>query len=170
MTFGYDLFNDVRLANNHQSGSNYRFLNATAIVEGTNVIASFVNGTTQIQWNPIFVQSQGTDFRTHSLFFNDSWRVNGRLTANLGLRLDRNDGTNGAGELVAKQTAFSPRLGVVWDPVGTAQWSVTGSVARYVAGILNSIADQSSPAGNADEYRYHLSWPRYQHGGRSRIE
>jgi hypothetical protein len=154
MTFGYDLFNDVRLANNHQSGSTYRFVNAPAIVEGTNVIASFVSGTTIIQWNPIFIESQGTDFRTHSLFFNDSWRLNGRLTANLGLRLDRNDGTNGSGELVAKQTAFSPRLGLVWDPAGDQQWSVTGSVARYVAGILNSIADQSSAAGNADEYRF----------------
>jgi outer membrane receptor for ferrienterochelin and colicin len=154
VTFGYDLFNDVRLANNHQSGSNYRFVNAPAIVEGTNVIASFVSGTTIIQWNPIFIQSEGTDFRTHSLFFNDSWRVSGRLTANLGLRVDRNDGKNGSGELVAKQTAFSPRLGVVWDPFGDQQWSVTGSVAKYVAGILNSIADLSSPAGNADEYRF----------------
>ncbi len=154
VVFGYDLFNDIRLANNHQSGSNYRILNAPAIVEGQNVVATFPSGTTTIQWNPIFVQSQGTDFRTHSLFFNDNWRISGRITANLGLRWDQNDGKNSNGELVARQGAFSPRLGVVWDPSGDQQWSVTGSVAKYVAGILSSVADMTSPAGNADEYRF----------------
>ena len=154
LMFGYDLFNDVRFANNHQSGSGYRIVNAPAIVEGENVIASFVSGTSLIQWNPIFVETQGTNFRTHSLFVNDNWRLGERVTANLGVRWDRNDGVNGNGELVAKQGAFSPRLGLVWDPVGTQEWSVTGSVAKYVAGILNSIADATSPAGNSDEYRF----------------
>ncbi len=31
---GYDSFNDVRLANNYQSGSNYRFINAPAFLTG----------------------------------------------------------------------------------------------------------------------------------------
>ncbi len=154
LTFGYDLFNDKRLADNHQSGSDYRIVNAPAIVEDTNVIATFRTGISQIQWNPIFVESDGTNFRTHSVFVNDNWRISDRLTANLGLRWDRNDGKNGNGELVADQSAFSPRLGIVWDPRGDNRWVVTGSVAKYVAGLLNSIADISSPAGNADEYRF----------------
>ena len=151
LTFGYDLFNDIRLANNHQSGSGYRIVNAPAIVEGTNVIATFVSGTSLIQWNPIFVESDGTDFRTHSVFVNDNWRVTDRITANVGIRFDRNDGKNGAGELVARQSAFSPRLGLVVDPMGDGRWSMTASAAKYVAGILNSIADISSPGGNADD-------------------
>ena len=107
-----------------------------------------------IQWNPIFVESDGTNFRTHSLFVNDNWRVTDRITANVGIRFDRNDGKNGAGELVASQSAFSPRLGLVVDPMGNGRWSVTASAAKYVAGVLNSIADISSPGGNADEYRF----------------
>lgn len=165
MVVGYDNFDDVRLANNHQSGSDYRILNAPAIVQGTNVIPSFVSGTSLIQWNPIFVESDGTDFRTHSVFFNDAWRVTDRVTANLGVRWDKNNGVNGSGELVAKDQAISPRFGVIWDPTGEGNWSVTGSVAKYVAGILNSIADVSSPAGNSDQYRFVYRGPSINVGG-----
>jgi outer membrane receptor for ferrienterochelin and colicin len=169
LNFGYDLFNDMRLANNHQSGSDYRILNAPAIVEGTTVIASFRSGTSQIQWNPIFIDSNGTDFRTHSLFVNDNWRLSDQLTANLGVRWDRNDGTNSNGQLVAKESAFSPRLGVIWDPTAEGNWAVTGSVARYVAGLLNSIADNTSPAGNSDEYRFVYRGPDINTDPASRV-
>jgi hypothetical protein len=154
LVLGYDSFNDRRLANNYQSGSNYRLINAPAVLEGTNLIATFVSGTTQFQWNPIFVESLGTKFRTHSVFANDNWTVTDRLTANLGLRWDRNNGVDSNGVLVAETGAFSPRLGFVLDPLGDQRWSVTGSVAKYVAGLLNSIADQTSPAGNSDQYNF----------------
>jgi hypothetical protein len=36
---------------------------------------------------------------------------------------------------------------------------VTGSVAKYVAGLLNSIADQTSPAGNSDQYNFVYTGP-----------
>ena len=169
LNIGYDLFNDKRLANNHQSGSDYRILNAPAIVEGTNVIATFRNGTSLIQWNPIFVDSQGTNFRTHSLFANDNWRISDRLSANLGLRWDRNDGKDSSGALVADESAFSPRLGLVFDPTGAGDWAITGSVAKYVAGLLNSIADQTSPAGNSDEYRFVYRGPDINVDPASRI-
>ena len=44
------------------------------------------DGTTIIQWNPIPLNSQGSNVRTHSGFFNDSWRVGDRLTLIGGLR------------------------------------------------------------------------------------
>ena len=159
LVVGYDSFNDVRLANNYQSGSNYRLVNAPAVLSGTDLIATFVSGTTQFQWNPIFVESTGTKFRTHSVFVNDNWTVTDRLTANLGLRWDRNDGVDSNGVLISNSNAFSPRLGVVWDPTGEQRWSVTGNVAKYVAGLLNSIADQTSPAGNSDQYNFVYTGP-----------
>jgi hypothetical protein len=118
-----------------------------------------VSGTTQFQWNPIFVESQGTDFRTYSVFANDNWTLTDRITANLGMRWDRNNGVDSNGVLVAENAALSPRLGVVWDPAGDQKWAVTGSVAKYVAGLLNSIADQTSPAGNSDQYNFLYTGP-----------
>ncbi|HKE84002.1 MAG TPA: carboxypeptidase regulatory-like domain-containing protein [Vicinamibacterales bacterium] len=159
VSVGFDSFNDRRLANNFQSGSNYRLINAPAILNGSDLIATFISGTTQFQWNPIFIESLGTKFRTYSVFANDNWHMTDRITANLGLRWDRNDGVDSNGVLVADTSAFSPRLGVVWDPVGDQKWSVTGSVAKYVAGLLNSIADQTSPAGNSDQYNFVYTGP-----------
>jgi len=106
------------------------------------------DGSTFIQWSPIPLDSQGSRFRTHSLFVNDQWRVSQRVSASLGLRWDRNQGADSSGQVVARDGAWSPRLGLVYDPAGDGRWSVTGSVGRYVAAIANSIADGSSPAGN----------------------
>ena len=159
LVVGYDNFDDIRLANNHQSGSDYRFTNVTAIFQGTDIVPSFRSGTTRIQWNPIFVKSQGTDFRTHSLFVNDNWRVNNRITANVGLRFDKNHGVNADGTLVAKDSGFSPRVGVVYDPTGAGEWSITGSAAKYIAGVINTIANISSPAGNSDNYVFLYQGP-----------
>ncbi len=160
LVFGYDTFNDVRIAKNHQSGSDYRILGTTSIVAGTDVYPSWVPGaSTLIQWNPITQNSLGTDFRTHSLFANDTWRVNDRLSLNLGMRWDRNDGKDSADADVVKDSAFSPRLAATWDPTGSGQWTVNASYGRYVAGIANSIADSSSPGGQASTYRFRYEGP-----------
>ena len=149
MVFGYDTFDDKRFVNNHQSGSDYRILGTTSIIQGANIYPVFLgNGSTTIRYNPIILGTQGTHFRMHSLFYNDNWRLNDRLTFNLGVRFDKNHGKDGSDRLVARDSALSPRLGVIWDPKGNGVWSVTGSFAKYVASVLNSLGDASSPAGN----------------------
>src|SRR4051812_17332330 len=155
VVFGYDLYNDKRFANNHQSGSDYRIIGTTSIIRDGNIYPEWLpDGTTVIQWNPIPVGSEGTNFRTHSLFVNDAWRIGNRLTANLGIRYDRNHGADSAGRLVAQDSAFSPRVGIVFDPAGDQKWSITASFAKYVAAISNSIADASSPAGNPQTFQF----------------
>ena len=154
LVFGYDRFNDIRRADNHQSGSDYRILSAGAILSGsgageTDLFPIFLgDGTTTIQWNPIIEESEGSDFLTHSGFINDTWRLTDRLTANVGLRYDKNHGADQSGNIVARDSAWSPRLGVIWDPTGRGAWSVTASAARYVAAISNPVADSSSGSGN----------------------
>ena len=165
MVFGYDNFNDVRNANNHQSGSDYRILGTGTIVVGSGdgaVVYPVLNGsdnTTRIQYNPIPLDSVGSNFRTHALFFNDSWRLSGRLTANLGLRWDKNHGLDQQGQLTANDSALSPRLGVVWDPKGDQKYSVTASFAKYVTAISNSIADSASAGGNPQQLRWYYQGP-----------
>ncbi len=152
---GYDGFNDRRFANNHQSGSDYRILGTTSIIDGGNVTPVFLGtGSTIIQWNPILVASEGANFRVHSGFLSDSWRVAPRVTANIGVRYDRNNGKNSAGATVASDSAVSPRAGVIWDPTGDGRWAITGSVARYNAALSTSIANSTSAGGNSDTYQY----------------
>jgi hypothetical protein len=160
MTFGGDSFNDIHFANNHQSGSDYRIYTTSTIIRGTgagSVVYPQIlggNGTTIIQWNPIPLGSEGSNFRTYSAFYNDSWRVNGHLTANLGVRWDKNHGQDQAGNLVANDSAISPRLGVVLDPAADGKWSVTASFAQYTAALSNSIADSASAGGNPQTFRF----------------
>ncbi|MEQ1868829.1 MAG: TonB-dependent receptor [Vicinamibacterales bacterium] len=164
VTAGGDSFNDIRVANNRQSGSDYRIYNTGTIVRGTGTAAvvypvSLGDGSTFIQYNPIPVLSQGSNFRTYSAFVNDAWRVNGRLTANLGLRWDKNHGEDQQGNLVAKDSALSPRLGVVLDPFGDQKWSLTASFAQYVTALNNSIGDSSSAGGNPQSFRFTYGGP-----------
>jgi outer membrane receptor protein involved in Fe transport len=164
MVFGYDTFNDKRFANNHQSGSDYRINGTTSIIRGTGADAviypQWLPGSSTIfQYNPIATSSLGTAFRTHSLFYNDQWRMNPRLTVNLGVRYDKNRGEDSSGTLVAKDSAFSPRLGVVWDPAGNGQWIVSASASKYVAAINNGIADLSSAAGNPATLQWTYTGP-----------
>ncbi|MQA30518.1 MAG: hypothetical protein GEU82_11905 [Luteitalea sp.] len=155
MTFGYDGYNNRRYANNHQSGSDYRILNVNSIIRDTDITAQFIgDGATLIQWQPIFVTSEGTNFRTHSAFYSDNWRVSDRVTAVLGLRYDHNDAVDSSGMLVAKGNSWSPRLGMVVDPRGDQQWTISGSVAKYVGALANTVANAASAAGNADAYQF----------------
>ena len=81
-----------------------------------------------------------------------------RLSANLGIRWDKNSGVDGTGLLVAKDNAFSPRLGIVFDPTGNHTWSVTASLSKYVVRAY-SIADAASAGGNPDLYDFVYGGP-----------
>ena len=56
----------------------------------------------------------------YSAYFNDSWSVTPRLKLNLGVRWDKNDGSDQSGNKVVKDSKFSPRLGLTynWDKIG----------------------------------------------------
>ena len=160
MVFGYDRFNDKRQVDNYQSGSNYRIAGTGTIVRGTDVFPRFLNSNTQLAYQPLLVSSLGTNFRIHSLFYNDNWRVNNHLTVNAGVRWDKNHGENSLGVLTADDSAMSPRLGVVYDPAGDGQWVFTASVGKYVAAVANTVADASSSAGNTASYVWNYTGPQ----------
>jgi outer membrane receptor protein involved in Fe transport len=166
LTFGYDWFNDKRRGDNHQSASDWHIWTTTStIVDGEVFPVVAGNGSTWIINWPILLSSQGTNFRTHSLFLNDNWQVSGNLTVNLGLRWDKNQGQDAAGADVVRDSAFSPRLGMTWDPRGDGVWSVNTSYGRYVAAIANSIADSASPAGTPATFAWFYLGPNINTGG-----
>ena len=155
---GYDSFEDIRAADNHQSGSDYRVFGTGAIIRGSSIFPVF-DANTVIQYNPIFQETQGTSFKTNSFFVNDSWRFNDRLSFNVGVRYDQNDGANAQGRKVAKDSNVSPRVAGTWDPKGDGTWIVNASYGKYVAGIANSVADSTSTAGAPATFQWAYGGP-----------
>ncbi len=135
MVFGYDTFNDKRQADNYQSGSNYRIAGTGTIIRGTEIFPRFLNSNTLLSYQPLLVSSLGTNFRVHSVFYNDNWRVNNNLTVNAGVRWDKNHGYDSLGVLRANDSAVSPRVGIVFDPKGDGTWAITASFGKYVAAV-----------------------------------
>ncbi len=161
MVFGYDTFNDKRFANNHQSGSDYRIsgdhdhhpgrcdLPATA-----EHVARRGSGSTRSASS-----SSGTTFRTHGVFYNDNWRWTRRVTVNLGLRYDKNHGVDSAGNLVANDSAWSPRARRGVGSGRRRQVDGLGERSKYVAALNSSIADSSSAAGNPATLQWQYTGP-----------
>jgi hypothetical protein len=163
---GYDTFDDNRFANNRQSGSDYRIsVTTTKVLDGV-IYPQLLNTDTDpdltstwLRYNPVTPSMLGTSFRTHALFFNDNWRLAPRVTLSLGVRYDKNHGLDSAGNLVAHDSAISPRLGVVWDATGDGRWSLSASASRYVAAVNGAIADLSSAAGSPATFQWNYVGP-----------
>lgn len=156
---GFDMFDDKRFANNHQSGSDYRILGTSAIIQGATIYPVFNNDrTTIIQWNPILVSSKGNRFRTYSGFLNDTWTLK-RWRFNAGVRFDKNSGTDAAGSQVVKDSSFSPRLSASWDVKGDGKWTLNANYAQYVAAIANSQGDAGSAGGQPATFQFDYLGP-----------
>jgi hypothetical protein len=162
IVFGYDTFNDKRASDNYQSGSSYRILGTSSILRGTTLYPQLLTTGAQqtlLEYDPIVLSSLGTNFRTHSVFANDNLRWNNNVTFNLGLRYDKNHGLDSQGALTANDSAWSPRVGIVWDPKGNGNWSVSASFAKYVAALANTLGDSQSSAGQPASYSWALNGP-----------
>ncbi len=154
IVFGYDYFNDNIIANTHPSGSDYRIRGTSSIVRGEQIFPVLLPGSTTLDRNPLVALSEGSNLRVHSLFANDTWRLNERVTLNVGLRADKNDATDGDGTTVGNDVSVSPRVSVVWDPTGRGAWAVSGSYARYTMALTSNLAASTAKAGNAATYRW----------------
>ncbi len=165
LVLGFDAFNSHGFSGDDRSGSGYIVLGTTAIIRGTEVFPVFNNDrTTIIRWHPIFREDKGYDFRTYSGFVNDSWRLSRRLSFNVGLRYDKNDGKNSARQAVVKDGAFSPRLAVTFDPKGDGDWTLNAGFGKYVTAIAPNVADLSSSAGRAATFEFDYLGPAINHG------
>ncbi len=165
---GYDTYTDIRRSDNHQSGSDFTVWHTEpAIIQGNNIYPVFTSGGSEdwVLWWPIFEASKGTDLVTDSFYVNDNWQLNEKLSFNLGVRYDKNDGKNAAGDAVAQDDQISPRLGLAYDIKGDGDWVINASLGRYVAAIANTRADQTSAAGQPAVFISQYEGPDINVGG-----
>ncbi len=155
---GYDNFSGQRTAQNHQSGSDYRIFTTSAILANGDIFP-VLDSSTFVYFQPITNLSQGTDTLTHSVFLNDSWRVNDRLSLNLGVRWDKNHAKDSNSVVRADDNAFSPRLAAAWDVTGKGTLRVGASYAKYVGAIQDSLVDSASDGGQASTFAWYYSGP-----------
>ncbi len=168
IVFGYDTYTDIRRADNHQSGSDFAVWHTEpAIFQGNDIFPVFTSGGEEdwILWWPILEASRGTDLVTNSIYANDTWQLNDKLSFNLGLRYDANDGKNAAGVKVADDSQISPRMGMAYDLKGDGDWVINASLGRYVAAVANTRADQTSSAGQPALFLSQYLGPDINTGG-----
>ena len=84
---------------------------------------------------------------TWGLWGDDRWTVNDRLLLQLGARVDRYRAQREDGTAIAAATAFSPRLGLRYDPTGQGRWALGASYARYQGRVLQTYLDQATHQG-----------------------
>lgn len=148
LVLGVENFAETRIANNHQSGSDYTITNSGNIIQGSEVFPRFDVNTT-LRWQPILAESEGTDFQTASVFLNDKWELNNNFSFNLGLRFDKNDGKDADGHVISDDSGFSPRLGLIYDPRGDGRHRISATLARYVSKIADgNVGGSGQAAGN----------------------
>jgi hypothetical protein len=146
VVFGWDHYEDYHFSVNHQSPSDYWFSSNTFIFSGQNWYpVVYGDGGADIDWYPILQIGEGATQKQDGIFINDKWRLNNNWSFNVGVRYDKNNGTNSIGAVVADDSLISPRLGVTFDPKGDGNWIFNANFSKYVMTIANTgnVADQS---------------------------
>jgi hypothetical protein len=157
ITAGYDWWHETRLANNFQSPTDFVMWlgNAGAFapkrVNGQTLISA-AGGPTQTSeyliHYPILASSLGSDLNTDAIWFNDRWDISNKWAVNLGVRYDKNDSQDSAGNVVADDSAISPRLGTSYDMFGDGRLRLNASYGTYVGRLAETIAGAGSAAGS----------------------
>ncbi|MGK2857304.1 MAG: TonB-dependent receptor domain-containing protein, partial [Thermoanaerobaculia bacterium] len=138
---GYENFSENRLANNYQSGSNFGIyvFGMSPEFDADGSFRPIISSGDLLRYSPIEVLSKGSDFVTDSVFVNDKWDFNSKWSFNIGVRYDVNDGKDSAGNQISDDSAFSPRIGAIYDIRGDGRIRVNASYSKYVSRIQETV-------------------------------
>ena len=159
--FGFDNFKESRQVDNYQSGSGYRVYATKTLIATTPdaTIYPVIDNSSYVQYTPLVAHSLGSDIRTYSLFANDQWRFNNKLSFNLGVRFDFNKSKDQGGVQVLSDKQWSPRIGVSYDIKGNGKWIANAGYARYVMGVNGAVVDAGSQGGRTASYSWNYRGP-----------
>jgi hypothetical protein len=137
MKAGGEYFRSQRTGGNSQSATGYVFQADYVQSDGKPVYDSagvptpnFVPGQTRVQ-NWISTTGAVININTASLYFQDHWIVNPRLSVNLGTRFEAVR-SNATGDIVTADTStIVPRLGATYDLTGNGRTVLNATYAHY---------------------------------------
>jgi hypothetical protein len=156
---GFEHFVSTRVGGNSQTSTGYVFQtdykldadNRPALDADGRLIPRFVPNNSRIQvWLPL--RGATIDIATTSLFVNDHWTVNSRLTLDLGLRFESvgSDATGGIQSVDAR--SLVPRVGAAYTLTGDGRTVLLGTYGHY-AGKYNDVQfSRNTNVGNADRF------------------
>ena len=158
--FGGEKFHETRLVNNFQSASQYQITSTgTATFFNGNPYPRFDSSST-ITYRPILELSNGSDLTTNAIFLNDKWDLSSHFNFNVGVRYDKNDAVDASGNVVSDDSAFSPRLGMIYDVQGNGRYRFNASYSHYVTKIVDgNVGGGAAGAGNPAAFNYRYDGP-----------
>lgn len=155
---GYDDFHELRHENNFQSGNDFRIW-GDFIYAGKDVYFHANPTRGFIEWTPITQLSKTSDAAVRSVFANDKWDLSNHFSFNVGIRYDKNDAIDQSHSKISDDSAFSPRLGVIYDVKGDGRNRVSANYAKYVSHIDNAINDSVAVGGQPGSIYFNYRGP-----------
>ena len=165
---GYENFQTTRIGGNSQTATDYVFqtdylLNGTtpALDSSQKPIPVFTPGFSRIQ-NWVATRGAQLDITTQSVFVNDHWAFNSRLSFDLGVRGEfvRSEATGGIVGVDA--TTWVPRLGASFDLTGDGTTLLQGSYARYAGKYSEAQIGRNTAVGTPNLLLYEYRGPAGQ--------
>jgi hypothetical protein len=153
LVFGYDYFDDQLDENNKQMASGYAyapFVPQDYSVPGSPYVVVEPFGG-YIIWGDVLQDGVGSHLETTSLYANDTWRLNDKLTLSLGARYDKHEGTDQGGAKTVDDDRVSPRLSASYDLMGDGSIILTAGYNRYVTAFTQN---QGAAGSSANEPVY----------------
>jgi carboxypeptidase family protein/TonB-dependent receptor-like protein len=110
--------------------------------------------------HPYYAYGYGYDIngrnRRESVFAQDGWKPNDRLTLNLGVRMDHVSGGEPGKDSAYSNTMFAPRVGFAFDLTGDHTTVLKGSYSQYYEGIFNDVY-KAATSGYADRITWNMA-------------
>ena len=157
---GGEQFNEVRLVNNFQSASQYQVTSTGTAQLINGVVYPRFDASSTLTYRPILQLSAGSDLTTQSIFVNDKWDFNNHFNFNIGVRYDKNDAVDASGNVVSDDSAFSPRLGAIYDIKGDGRYRINASYSHYVSKIVDgNVGGGAAGAGVPALFNYAYRGP-----------